>query len=119
MTRVREPYYSSTCYAISRGRKSADFELAYSGRVRGRESGLYTHIGYLTNTLDGYIIPAMPNPGLSVASVERKVLKALDGVAKADVSLDQRNAVVDYDPGKLGVVQLKRAIEEAGYEVAP
>ena len=51
--------------------------------------------------------------------MERKVLKALDGVAKADVSLDQRNAVVDYDPGKLGVVQLKRAIEEAGYEVAP
>ena len=48
-----------------------------------------------------------------------KVLKALDGVAKADVFLNKRCAVVDYDPGKLGVEQLKRTIEEAGYEVTP
>jgi len=48
-----------------------------------------------------------------------KVLSALDGVAKADVSLDKQCAVVNYDPGKLGVEQLKRTIEEAGYEVAP
>ena len=45
------------------------------------------------------------------------VLKALDGVAKADVSLDKQCAVVDYDPGKLGVDQLRRTIEDAGYEV--
>jgi copper chaperone len=45
------------------------------------------------------------------------VLAALDGVAKADVSLDKQCAVVDYDPAKLGVDQLKRTIEEAGYEV--
>ena len=30
-----------------------------------------------------------------------KVLKALDGVAKAEVSLEKNNAVVDYDPGKV------------------
>ncbi len=48
-----------------------------------------------------------------------KVLKALDGVAKADVSLDKRCAVVNYDPEKLGVEQLKRTIAEAGYEVTP
>ncbi len=29
------------------------------------------------------------------------VLKALDGVAKAEVSLEKNNAVVDYDPGKV------------------
>jgi len=46
------------------------------------------------------------------------VLKALDGVVKADVSLDQQCAVVDYDPAKLGVDQLKRAVREAGFEVA-
>ena len=45
------------------------------------------------------------------------VLNALDGVAKADVALDKQCAVVDYDPAKLGVAQLKRTIEEAGYEV--
>lgn len=48
-----------------------------------------------------------------------KVLNTLDGVVKSEVSLDDRRAVVDYDPGKLGVDQLKRAIEEAGYEVTP
>lgn len=47
------------------------------------------------------------------------VLKALDGVAKADVSLEKNCAVVDYDPGKLGVEQLKRSVVEAGFEVAP
>ncbi len=47
------------------------------------------------------------------------VLTALDGVAKAEVSLEQRRAVVDYDPGKGGVEQLKRSVEEAGFEVAP
>ena len=46
------------------------------------------------------------------------VLKALDGVAKADVSLEKRSAVVDYDPGKVGLEQLKRSVEEAGFEVA-
>lgn len=47
------------------------------------------------------------------------VLKALDGVANAEVSLEQRNAVVDYDPGKVQVEQLKRSVAEAGFEVAP
>lgn len=48
-----------------------------------------------------------------------KVLNALDGVVKSDVSLEDRRAVVDYDPGKMGVDQMKRAIEEAGYEITP
>jgi copper chaperone len=47
------------------------------------------------------------------------VLKALDGVAKAEVSLEKHNAVVDYDPGKVGIDQLKRSVVEAGFEVAP
>jgi len=47
------------------------------------------------------------------------VLKALDGVAKAEVSLEKRSAVVDFDPGKVGLEQLKRSIEEAGFEVTP
>ena len=46
------------------------------------------------------------------------VLNALDGVVKADVSLDKKCAVVDYDAARLNVDQLKHAVEEAGYEVA-
>ena len=45
------------------------------------------------------------------------VLKALDGVAKAEASLDKNNAVVDYDPGKVGIEQLKQSVKEAGFEV--
>jgi len=51
-----------------------------------------------------------------VRSVTR-VLSELQGVAKADVSLEGKNAVVNYDPAALGVDQLKRAVEEAGFEV--
>lgn len=47
-----------------------------------------------------------------------KVLTALNGVAKVEVSLEKRSAVVDYDPGRLGIDQLKRSIAEAGFEVA-
>jgi len=55
--------------------------------------------------------------GGRVRSID-SVLKALDGVAKAAVSLEKRCAVVDYDPGKVGVEQLERSVEEAGFEVA-
>jgi copper chaperone len=46
------------------------------------------------------------------------VLKAQDGVTKAEVSLEKNNAVVEYDPGKVQIAQLKRSVEEAGFEVA-
>ena len=46
------------------------------------------------------------------------VLNAMDGVAKAEVSLEKQCAVVDYDAAKLNQDQLKHAIQEAGYEVA-
>ena len=45
------------------------------------------------------------------------VLKAQDGVAKADVSLEKNNAVIEFDPGKVQVEQLKRSVEEAGFEI--
>ena len=46
------------------------------------------------------------------------VLTALDGVAKTDVSLERKSAVVEYDAAKLSVDQLRHAVTEAGYEVA-
>jgi len=46
------------------------------------------------------------------------VLAALDGVTKADVSLEKKCAVVVYDPAKVGLDQLKRSVEDAGFEVA-
>ncbi len=45
------------------------------------------------------------------------VLKGVEGVSKAEVSLEQQRAQVEFDPQKVKLEQLKRAIEDAGYEV--
>lgn len=45
------------------------------------------------------------------------VLTALDGVTKAEVSLEKACAVVDYDSSKVGLDQFKRSVEDAGFEV--
>ena len=47
-----------------------------------------------------------------------KVLEALDGVAKAEVSLEQANAVITYDADKIQPAALIEAVEDAGFEAA-
>jgi copper chaperone len=54
--------------------------------------------------------------GGCVRSVEN-VLRGVDGVHAVRVSLEQGNAVVEYDVGKANLAALKSAIEGAGYEV--
>ncbi|MCF8176579.1 MAG: copper ion binding protein [Burkholderiaceae bacterium] len=44
------------------------------------------------------------------------VLTALDGVAKAEVSLEQKQAVVEFDAAKTTRDQLKAVIEDAGFD---
>jgi copper chaperone len=46
------------------------------------------------------------------------VLMALDGVSKAEVSLEQAQTVVEFDPLKLGRAQLLQAIDDAGFDAA-
>jgi copper chaperone len=50
-----------------------------------------------------------------VKSVTR-TLQGVAGVQDVDVSLSEANARVTYDPAKIGVADLKRAVERAGYE---
>ncbi len=47
-----------------------------------------------------------------------KVLEALDGVAKAEVSLEQANAVITYDADKIQPAALIEAVEDAGFDAA-
>lgn len=54
--------------------------------------------------------------GGCVKSVTR-VLSELDGVAKAEVSLEQAQAVVTFDETKTNKAALKEAVEDAGYDV--
>jgi len=49
-----------------------------------------------------------------VKSVTR-TLQGVAGVQDVEVSLDQANARVTYDPAKTGLADLKRAVERAGF----
>jgi copper ion binding protein len=52
-----------------------------------------------------------------VASVTR-VLQAIAGVAHVDVSLEQKQATIEYDAALASTEQFHKAIEDAGFEVA-
>ncbi|MBI3185952.1 MAG: heavy-metal-associated domain-containing protein [Myxococcales bacterium] len=46
----------------------------------------------------------------------RMSLKKLDGVKEATVKLDERRAIVQYDPAKLTPQQMADAVTKAGYK---
>jgi copper chaperone len=48
----------------------------------------------------------------------KNVLEKIPGVQNADVSLEQKQATVQYDDAKASAENLKKAIEGAGFEVA-
>ncbi len=54
--------------------------------------------------------------GGCTGSVQR-VLSALDGVTSVEVSLEQANATVTYDPSKVSLQQLHAGVADAGFEV--
>ena len=45
------------------------------------------------------------------------VLKPLAGVSSVNVSLENNNATLSYDPAKAKLAQFKSAIEDAGFDV--
>jgi putative mercuric ion binding protein len=55
--------------------------------------------------------------GGCVKSVTR-ILENTEGVAKAEVSLENKNAVIEFDPAKTNPEALIEAIEEGGYDAA-
>ncbi|HWR24992.1 MAG TPA: copper ion binding protein [Methanosarcina sp.] len=46
----------------------------------------------------------------------KKAVEAVEGVKKADVSLQDKQVVFEYDEGKANLEKVKAAIKEAGYE---
>ena len=55
--------------------------------------------------------------GGCVKSVTR-ILENTKGVAKAEVSLDNKNAIIEFDPAKINPEALIEAIEDGGYDAA-
>ncbi len=57
--------------------------------------------------------------GMSCGGCVRNVtgiLKALPGVSEAEVSLEQAQARVVFDPSAVSVEQLRQAIDDAGFD---
>ena len=54
--------------------------------------------------------------GGCVASVQR-VLSGIDGVGRAEVSLANNEARVEFEPGRVKPADLEAAVEDAGYEI--
>ena len=52
---------------------------------------------------------------MCVANVE-EALSKLDGINTVNVSLDNSNAIIEYDSDKTTTNDMKKAIEDAGYE---
>ena len=48
----------------------------------------------------------------------KKAIEGVQGVKKVDVSLENRQAVVEFDEGKTDVEKIKAAVRETGYEPA-
>lgn len=46
------------------------------------------------------------------------VLEKISGVSNVKISLDQAQAIIQYDATKSNVEQFKQAIRDAGFEVA-
>jgi copper chaperone len=46
----------------------------------------------------------------------KKAVEAVEGVRKADVNLQTKQVVIDYEEGKANLEKVKAAITEAGYE---
>jgi len=48
----------------------------------------------------------------------KNVLEKIPGVDSAEVSLDQKQATIQYDDASASTAQFRKAIEDAGFEVA-
>ncbi len=46
----------------------------------------------------------------------RAALEGLKGVKKADVSFNEKQAVVTYDPSQISVAKMIHAVDQAGFQ---
>ena len=54
---------------------------------------------------------------MGCANSAKSVIESISGVINAEVSLDQAQAIIQYDDTKTNNEQFKQAIEGAGFEI--
>lgn len=62
------------------------------------------------------VIPIEGMSCMSCVANVRKTLSGIDGVKDVKVSLQDKNAIVTYDPKKVTTEQLKNSINKLGYK---
>ena len=66
-----------------------------------------------------FTLATLPIEGMSCGScvsTVKRTLKSMAGVSSVEVSLEQRNATVAYDPKKVKPEQIQAAVNKAGYK---
>ena len=56
--------------------------------------------------------------GMTCGGCVKSVTRLLEGVEKAEVSLENKNAVITFDESKTDADALIDAVEDGGYDVA-
>ena len=56
--------------------------------------------------------------GITCGGCVKSVTRLLEGVEKAEVSLENKNAVITFDESKTDTNALIDAVEDGGYDVA-
>ena len=56
--------------------------------------------------------------GITCGGCVKSVTRLLEGVEKAEVSLENKNAVITFDESKTDTDALIDAVEDGGYDVA-
>ncbi len=90
------------------------------GEMKGADAPAQLRAGKPSNGHGGTIAEViLPVSGMSCASCQARVQKALDGargVSSASVNLMTRSAYVAFDPAQAGAEDLVEAIRRAGYQ---
>jgi copper chaperone len=63
-------------------------------------------------------IPVQGMTCMGCVSSVKRVLGNLPGITQTEVSLEQAQATITYEPGKTSLQAIKAAITDAGYDVA-
>jgi copper ion binding protein len=87
------------------------FFMACSGN-----NSQYNQTGLNEGEVKSIEIPIEGMSCMSCVANVKKTLTSIDGVIKVNVSLQDKNATIKYDPEKVTSEQMKKAINKIGYK---
>lgn len=93
---------TSTIFAIT-------FRKSFTG-INNKKGGIEMALEFIKLNVEGMSCSHCENAA-------KKAVGALTGVDNVAVNLQEKTVTVEFDPGKVTVIQIKEAIDDQGYEV--